>query len=106
VANLFVHKSAIHGKGLFTKVQIKKGTKMCVVADLNKYSNGENIMTDLGSLINHSKKNANCEFFEDNDSVGFVFLKPIRDIVKGEELTINYNILPFPFKSDTTGYKQ
>jgi len=75
VANLFVHKSAIHGKGLFTKVQIKKGTKMCVVADLNKYSNGENIMTDLGSLINHSKKNANCEFFEDNDSVGFVFFE-------------------------------
>jgi len=105
VANLFVNKSNIHGSGLFTKVPVQKGTQMCMVADLNKYSEGDSIMTRLGSLINHNRKNANCEFFEYDDN-GLVFLRSVRDIIKGEELTINYNILPFPFKSDTTGYKQ
>lgn len=76
---------------------------MFSVADLNEYEKGGNIMTRLGGLVNHIKS-PNCEF-TDGDDKGLVYLRSLRNIRAGEELTIDYSILPFPFKSDIDGYK-
>lgn len=102
MSNLLIAPSKIHGVGVFTKVNIPKGTRMFLVADLNEYEKGGNIMTRLGGLVNHIKS-PNCEFKEEYD--GLVYLRSLMNIDKGEELTINYKILPFPFKSSVTGYK-
>lgn len=77
---------------------------MFLAADLNEFEKGGNIMTRFGGLVNHIKS-PNCEFTEE-DKDGMVYLRSLRNINKGEELTIDYSILPFPFKSDVTGYKQ
>lgn len=100
---LIIAPSKIHGRGVFTKVKIPNGTRMFVVADLKEYENGGNIMTVFGKLVNH-KWDSNCEFKEGDN--GLVYLNSIKNIYPKEELTIDYSILPFPFKSDVTGYKQ
>jgi hypothetical protein len=99
---LYVGLSNIHGRGVFTKCNIPPYTKLNLMADLNKYSAGENCMTEFGSLVNH-KRLSNCGILEKD---GLVYLITLKRIKTGEELTINYTTLPFPFKSDVTGYKQ
>ncbi len=103
MSHLKIEPSKIHGVGIFTKDPIPKGTKMFLAADLNEFEKGGDIMTRFGGLVNHTKT-PNCEFKEDGNS-GLVYLHSLRNIYKNEELTIDYSVLPFPFKSDITGYK-
>ena len=103
MANLIIQPSKIHGVGIFIKEPIPKGTRMFLAADLNEYEKGGSVMTRFGGLVNHTKS-ANCEFTEGDDK-GLVYLRSLRNINKGEELTIDYSILPFPFKSNVSGYK-
>lgn len=103
MANLRIGSSKIHGNGVFTKVNIPSGTRMFLVADVKKYEEGGRIMTRFGGLVNHTKS-PNCEFTE-ADGDGMVYLRSLKNINIGEELTVNYEVLPFPFMSDVTGYK-
>lgn len=97
-----VGRSAIHGKGLFLTKDAKPGMTVFEMGDLNKYADGGSWITELGGLVNH-KKDANAEVYEKRGRAYLRVTKPIR---AGEELTINYKQLPFPFKSDTDGFKE
>lgn len=102
MSNLKIRTSKIHGRGVFSKVKIPKGTQMFLVADLKEYDKRD-IMTVFGKLVNH-KRDANCDL-TDGDDNGLVYLRSLKNIYPNEELTINYAILPFPFKSDVSGYR-
>lgn len=97
-----VGRSAIHGKGLFLTKDAKPGMTVFEMGDLNKYADGGSWITELGGLVNH-KQDANSEVFEKGGRAYLRVTKPLR---AGEELTINYKQLPFPFKSDTDGFKE
>lgn len=100
---LYVGNSNIHGKGLFTKTNIPKGTKIMLAADFNKYPNDyENIITKLGKFINHINS-ANTEVRMLNN---FGYLYSTQNIQAGEELTVNYKTLPNNiFNKNIDGFK-
>lgn len=97
-----VGRSAIHGKGLFLTKDAKPGMTVFEMGDLNKYADGGSWITELGGLVNH-KQDANAEVYEKR---GKAYLRVKKPLMAGEELTINYKQLPFPFKSDTDGFKE
>ena len=81
---IYKNKSKIHGIGLFTDTEIKKGDFILLVADINRLNSSREFITIRGKLINH-KTDCNC--------------------FTNEELTTDYSLLKYPFKSDVTGYK-
>lgn len=87
--------SEIHGKGVFTRVKLKKNTIIGVthiIVDEGEYKLGKNNLfrTPLGGFINHSPE-PNCEimllFTNRND---YYCLRTIEDIDEREELTVDY----------------
>ena len=77
--------SKIHGEGLFAKEDIDDNTKiglgwLVVGAEL--------IRTPLGGFINHSDTPNTIKIQKDNR----YYLYTIREIKKGEELTLKYTI--------------
>jgi len=110
IEGLEVRSSPIQGRGCFTTLPIKRGT--CIleytgrrirVSEANHLystrpstylfalSDGHTCIDGIGigSLINHSCR-PNCEPFEDES--GRIFFHSRRNIVAGEELTIDYQI--------------
>lgn len=97
---LYVNRSAIHGRGLYTKTRIEHKTFLGSYMGRRAFENGPHVLwteTNDGRAIgrhgqnnlrylNHSKKPC-CEF------VGFD-LYALRDITSGEELTIDYGYDP------------
>jgi SET domain-containing protein len=108
-AGLEVRSSAIHGRGCFTTLPIKKGkcileytgrrlrrqeadriyherpsTYLFVLAD------GQTVIDGIGmaSLVNHSCQ-PNCEPAEKDERI---YLFALKDIAAGEELTYDYNL--------------
>jgi SET domain-containing protein len=83
---LTIKQSAIHGLGLFAAADIVAGVVLGVshVAD-DRFENSH-IRTPLGGFYNHSE-NPNCCTVKDGD---LVYLKTIRDIKTGEEITSHY----------------
>lgn len=102
-SQLYTDNSDIHGKGLFTKTNIPKGSRILLVADFNKYSTDpKNVITPLGKFINHINS-ANTEVKLINN---FGYLFSLNDIAAGEELTVDYKTLPgLRFNVDTNGFK-
>lgn len=99
---LFIDKSKIHGKGLFTENLIPQGTEILIVGDMKRFLSGQKWITKLGSTINH-KRAGNCAVVKKGD---LFILVANRNIYPKEELTVNYSALKKPFINDTTGYKQ
>ena len=96
---LTIRVSGIEGLGLFATAKIEQGTNLGVCHIPNEdYENGY-IRTPLGGFINHSD-NANCAKVElqmtnmDNVKLQYNYKKwnliTLKDIKKGEELTIRY----------------
>ena len=83
---LTIKKSKLHGLGMFATKKIPSGYDfgMTHVAD-GRFPNGY-IRTPLGGFINHSY-HPNCTMPENEDLYKLVSL---REIKKGDELTVNY----------------
>ncbi len=90
---VYVDKSTIHGKGLFAKCDIPKGTVLGVVEGVPAKKDGPYVLwlneaegirvrCDL-RFINHSEK-PNAAYY---DSLEVITLRKIR---RGEEITHNY----------------
>ena len=96
---LTIKESDIQGLGLFAVEEIKSGIIGIgwVKHDDHVFRNGY-VRTPLGGFINHSD-NPNCEK-QVHESVGLIWLKAMRNIEPGEELTITYTLYaigdPFP----------
>jgi SET domain-containing protein len=99
---IYKDKSKIHGIGLFTDTEIKKGDFILLVADIKRLNSSREFITIRGKLINH-KTDCNCFIRLVADDKYHLFA--IRDIEPNEELTTDYSLLKYPFKSDVTGYK-
>lgn len=90
---IYVDESAIHGKGLFAKRNIKKNEILGTVEGKKTKKNGPYVLwisEDQGfevkndlRYINHSAK-PNAIYYDDLTVVA------IRNIKKGEEITHNY----------------
>ena len=78
-----IKMSKIHGEGLFAKEDIDDNTKIglgwLIVGP-------ELIRTPLGGFINHSDEPNTIKIKKDNK----YYLYSIRDIKKGEEITLKY----------------
>ena len=90
--SLTIKKSEVQGLGLFSKTRIPKDTNLGLT---HVIINGTIIRTPLGGFYNHSN-DANCIKFEKDghsnyDNI-YYFLKTIKDIEKGEELTVKYTL--------------
>ena len=84
---LTVTRSEINGLGLFALKKIKEGKKIGITHyDLNGDIWSGLMRTPLGGFINHSSK-PNCII--DKTSFNWT-LYTLRDIKKGEELTVKY----------------
>ena len=108
---LFINKSAEMGRGIFTRERIPANTviEISPVIVMNKGDKeflDKTLLHDyifewgkqkdkccmalgLIPMYNHSYK-SNCEYFMDFDE-DIIFIKTVRAIKNGEELTINYN---------------
>ena len=108
---LYIDKTATMGRGVFTAEDIPAGTliEIAPVIVMNaadrlhldktrlhdyifvwgKEENKCCMALGLIPIYNHSYK-SNCEYFMDFDA-DTIFVKTVRVIKKGEELTINYN---------------
>ena len=75
----FLDESPIHGKGIFASYDISKG----LVIGIGYFNNNRTI---LGRYINHSPFNNAKFYYKDQD----VILLAEKDIVKGEEILVNY----------------
>jgi len=94
-----VKESPVHGYGLFATINIPYGTDLGVshifaVGFKNNY-----IRTPLGGFINHSDT-PNCYKVKSHDdsSLTYYLLQTIKDIKKGEELTVTYTLVKKLFK--------
>lgn len=84
--NVYIDKSAIHGMGIFARVDIPKGYNFGIthVAD-ERFPDGY-IRTPLGGFINHSN-DPNVEMYEIED---FLRMRTVKAVNKGDELTVDY----------------
>lgn len=92
---LTVSKSSIHGLGIFAKENIyllscRECSEYVTHVDVyHKSGKTKLLRTPLGGFINHSFT-PNCKLDKYIDGFYHYFLKPTRDILAGEELTIDY----------------
>ena len=105
-SNLFETKiSNISGKGNFAKIDIKKGTNLGL--GIKKINNTQNPDKDfkrypICTFTNHSN-NPNLIFIKNKNNYYFITNKNIN---KGEELTINYNLFDFEGERNFTEEEQ
>lgn len=88
---LYRDKSFIDGHGLFSKVILKKGTCIGLLARVYSDSNFDDL--PFGRFINHSNNcNINLKLTIDNtNKIIFVLGIAKEDIKRGTELTVDYN---------------
>jgi len=114
--NITVGISDIHGLGVITLINIKKGTKIKdiilpyggVESDLLTFSTNDNryICMDFASYFNHSEV-PNIKVLSININKKYIEFEILKDILAGEEIllsygkNINFNIedIPFTFNS-------
>ena len=88
-----VKESPIHGFGLFAIADILYGTSLGISHIFAVGFKDDYIRTPLGGFINHSDT-PNCfkgESHEDS-TLTYYILQTLKDIKKGEELTVTYTI--------------
>ena len=85
---LTIKNSEIHGLGLFATERVPAGTVLGVTHIPDNRFENKHIRTPLGGFYNHSN-NPNCEkfYFE-----GLAYLKTLKDIEAGEEITCLYTL--------------
>ena len=81
---LYVSNSDIAGQGLFTNRKLEVGTELGLS---HKIIDDNLIRTPLGGFINHSEEPNVQKYQIGND----YFIKVIKDINVGEEITLKYN---------------
>ena len=81
---LYVSNSDIAGQGLFTNRKLQVGTELGLS---HKMIDDNLIRTPLGGFINHSEEPNVQKYQIGND----YFIKVIKDINVGEEITLKYN---------------
>jgi len=81
---LYVSNSDIAGQGLFTNRKLEVGTELGLS---HKMIDDNLIRTPLGGFINHSEQPNVQKYQIGND----YFIKVIKDINVGEEITLKYN---------------
>lgn len=84
---VYIGNSAIHGKGLFAKKEIKKGEYLFDVGYFNPKK--EFIITKMGALINHCK-HKNTEIKLEGD---YAKIYTTENIEKNQEIVIDYDIV-------------
>ena len=84
---VYHHKSHIHGIGVFTPMNLKRGD---VVGVSHAHYDGFWYMTTHG-YYNHSE-NPNC-VVETRDNINLIIANV--DIMRGEELTVDYREQPY-----------
>ena len=82
--DIFISKSKIHGNGLFAGKDIDNNLKLFTAIDKNR------IITNLGKYINHC---GICNTYLKYEN-GEYNIYSKRNIDKGEELTVNYDLTP------------
>lgn len=83
---LTIKPSMIEGLGLFATKKIKKGHIFGITHVWDTDFENSYIRTPLGAFFNHSETpNSDC-YVEDR----FLMLRTLRDIEKGEEITVKY----------------
>ncbi len=110
-AALYISTSADKGRGVFTNKPIRRNT-VIEISPVVVMSSADRLLLDktllhdyifewgnlkdkccvalgLVSMYNHSYT-SNCEYFMDFETDN-IAIKTVRDIKKGEEVTINYN---------------
>jgi len=85
---LTIKESEINGLGLFATDDIREGFVLGLTHVPNDWAEDGFIRTPLGGFYNHSDE-PNCEHMEYN---GHRFLKTIRKIKAGEEITSFYTL--------------
>jgi len=99
----YAEKSSIHGMGLFTSVNIKKGEEILQFADLMRKTIMVDWITNAGKLVNH-QTDGNTVMQRQNH---LFILIASKDISAGEELTTNYKLLqPDVFSTDVTNFTE
>ena len=81
---LYVSNSDIAGQGLFTNRKLEVGTELGLS---HKMIDDNLIRKPLGGFINHSEEPNVQKYQIGND----YFIKVIKDIDAGEEITLKYN---------------
>ncbi len=81
---LYVSNSDIAGQGLFTNRKLEVGTELGLS---HKMIDDNLIRTPLGGFINHSEEPNVQKYQIGND----YFIKVIKDIYAGEEISLKYN---------------
>jgi SET domain-containing protein len=85
---LTIKSSGIDGLGLFAEEEISVGEDLGVSHVYDERFKNKFIRTPLGGFINHSDT-PNIKAYIDAD---FRYIKTIRHIKAGEELTLEYNL--------------
>ena len=86
---LTIKKSNIQGLGLFATTDIREGVLGIGWVQQDHFPDGF-LRTPMGGFINHSET-PNCEKLM-HEEVEVMWLKAIRDIKEGEELTVEYTL--------------
>ena len=88
---LYIDKSFIDGSGLYSKINLRKGNCVGLLARI--YGNSEFDDLPFGRFINHSNEsNLDLKLTIDNtNKIIFVLGIAKKDIKKGTELTADYN---------------
>ena len=100
--NLYIADSKIHGKGLFSLVNIKSNEVITLVAILNESQDKCIQITDFGGMVNHQKNGNVIAIYDDRQ----VFICAIKDIPAHTEITSDYSFIPPFFSKNTEGYKE
>jgi len=94
-----IKKSNISGKGVFAFKNLKENLELGIAfKKISETGNPDKdyLRTDLGTFVNHSKKN-NLILKQKGEKFVYVTKKQIK---KGEELFLNYNDFPWEGKRD------
>ena len=94
---LTIRKSGIEGLGLFATKDIPKNTVLGLTHIFRPHK--EIIRTPLGGFYNHSD-NPNCETYKNirvgidlvYEQNGSMYLKTMKNIKSGEEITVKYTL--------------
>ena len=93
---LTIQYSKIEGLGLFATEDIKSGTDFGMTHIFDQRFKDQYIRLPLGAFINHHEiPNCKAEFAEVDPQLGnikHIRIKAIKDIAKGEEITVKYVI--------------
>ena len=81
--NFEVRPSPIHGHGIFSQTNIKKGDF------INTHMNPGTNITQFGKYLNHSKE-PNAQSIKNKD--GSYFSHAQKDIKAGDEITLDYTV--------------